>query len=172
MEIYGVTGWKNTGKTTLVEKLIKEMTARGIRVSTVKHAHHDVEIDQPGKDSHRHRMAGAQQVILSTEAGWALMSQTPHVPLAALVSKLDLVDLVLVEGYKHDTHPKIETHRKGQSRDLVGADNPSIRAVASDDRDLETDLDRLDLNNPSQIADYILADVGWTPAPLEITSGR
>ncbi|MEO1458629.1 MAG: molybdopterin-guanine dinucleotide biosynthesis protein B, partial [Pseudomonadota bacterium] len=100
MRVYGVVGWKNAGKTTLVERLVAEIVARGFRVSTVKHTHHGVDVDRPGKDSHRHRQAGAGQVILASSARWALMSElrgAPEPPLEALIGRLDPVDLVIVE---------------------------------------------------------------------------
>ncbi|MEM6905618.1 MAG: molybdopterin-guanine dinucleotide biosynthesis protein B, partial [Pseudomonadota bacterium] len=109
MNVYGVVGWKNAGKTTLVERLVAEITARGLSVSTIKHTHHGVDVDQPGKDSHRHREAGARQVILASGARWALMTELrgqPEAPLEALLGQLAPVDLVIVEGYKRDAHPK------------------------------------------------------------------
>ncbi|MFZ9133554.1 MAG: molybdopterin-guanine dinucleotide biosynthesis protein B, partial [Gemmobacter sp.] len=102
MKVYGVTGWKDSGKTTLTERLLAEMVRRGVGVSSVKHAHHDTEIDHPGRDSFRHRAAGAQQVIVASPRRWALMTElrgAPEPPLEALLSRLAPVDLVLVEGF-------------------------------------------------------------------------
>ena len=110
MMLYGVTGWKNAGKTGLMERLITEMTGRGLTVSTVKHAHHSFDVDQPGRDSYRHRMAGAGEVLLVSDARIALMQElrgAPEPPLADLLERLSPVDLVLIEGYKRDRHPKI-----------------------------------------------------------------
>ena len=109
MNVFGVTGWKNAGKTGLMERLVAEFCSRGLRVSTLKHAHHSFDVDHPGKDSHRHRMAGASQVLLASTERWALMNEhrgAPEPSLAALLAKLDPVDMVLVEGWKRDTHPK------------------------------------------------------------------
>jgi molybdopterin-guanine dinucleotide biosynthesis protein MobB len=114
MKIFGVAGWKNSGKTGLMERLVAEICARGITVSTIKHAHHAFDVDQPGKDSHRHRVAGAREVLLASGKRWALMHElrdVPEPPLADLIAHLSPVDLVLIEGYKRADHPKIEAHR-------------------------------------------------------------
>ena len=133
MRLYGVTGWKNAGKTTLVERLVAHFTAAGLQVATVKRAHHAARTDLPGSDSDRHRRAGAGQVILVTPDRWALMTEAPEPPLQALLDRLAPADLVLVEGYKHAPHPKIECHRAAvATQRLIALDNPSIRAVASD----------------------------------------
>lgn len=103
MKIYGVTGGKNTGKTGLIERLVKEFVNRGVTVSTIKHAHHDTDIDQPGRDSHRHREAGAHQVVLSTKHRWAIMTElrdAPEVDLKSIIRSLEPVQLTLIEGYK------------------------------------------------------------------------
>ena len=135
MRVVGVSGWKNSGKTGLVERLVAELTARGLRVATVKHAHHDAEVDVPGTDSHRHRAAGAAQVILATPVRWALMTELRGVPepdLGALLSRLDPCDLVIVEGFKRGPHPKIEAHRAATGRAPAAAADPTVAAVASD----------------------------------------
>lgn len=135
MRIYGVTGWKNAGKTTLIERLVAEITGRGFSVSTLKHAHHGFDVDHPGKDSHRHRLAGARQVLVASGARWALMTElrgAPEPPLAALLAQLAPVDLVLVEGYKRDRHPKVEVRRVGASQEPIAAGDATIEAIASD----------------------------------------
>jgi molybdopterin-guanine dinucleotide biosynthesis adapter protein len=135
MKVYGVTGWKNSGKTTLVERLVAEITGRGLTVSTLKHAHHTFDVDRPGKDSHRHRMAGATQVLVSSRQRWALMTENragPEPPLADLLARLDPVDLVLIEGYKRDRHPKIEARRLATAQSLIAAEDPTIEAIATD----------------------------------------
>jgi molybdopterin-guanine dinucleotide biosynthesis protein B len=162
MRIYGVTGWKNAGKTGLMERLVTEISGRGITVSTVKHAHHTFDVDHPGKDSHRHRVAGATEVLLASRNRFALMHELrdeDEPTLEALLSKLMPVDLVLVEGYKRDRHPKVEAHRAEAGNDLIAPGDPTIRAVASD---TALDLDRpvFDLNDTSAIADFILSEVG------------
>lgn len=163
MNIYGVTGWKNTGKTTLMERLVTEFVARGLRVSTVKHAHHDTEIDHEGRDSYRHRIAGAREVVLSSPRRWAIMHELRDAPephLADLLTRLSPVDLVLIEGYKRAPHPKIEAYRAAAGRDLLARSNDTIRAVASDTALHDIDLPLLDLDNTRAIADFILNDLG------------
>ncbi|WP_416915457.1 MAG: molybdopterin-guanine dinucleotide biosynthesis protein B [Roseicyclus sp.] len=162
MRVYGVTGWKNTGKTTLTERLVAELVAQGLRISTVKHAHHATEIDHPGRDSHRHREAGAGQVIVASPVRWALMTElrgAEEPPLADLLAHLDPCDLVLIEGYKTAPHPKIETHRKAAGRDLLALQNPTIRAIASDGP-VGSALPRFDLDDVAGIAAFIRAEVG------------
>ena len=162
MKVYGVTGWKNTGKTTLTERLVAELVAQGLRVSTVKHAHHATEIDHPGRDSYRHREAGAAQVIVASPVRWALLTElrgASEPPLADLLTHLDPCDLVLIEGYKAAPHPKIETHRQAAGRDLLAPTNSTIRAIASDGP-VDTGLPRFDLDDVAGIAAFIRAEVG------------
>ena len=162
MKIWGVVGWKNSGKTGLMERLVAEFTTRGLRVSTIKHAHHIFDVDQPGKDSYRHRDAGAHQVLLASRARWALMTEIrdrDEPPLADLLPRLDPVDLVLVEGYKRDTHPKIEAYRAETGHPLIAPDDPTVRAVASDTA-LNVDQPIFDLNDTVGIADFIVKEVG------------
>ncbi len=163
LRIYGVTGWKNSGKTTLMERLVAELAGRGLTVATVKHAHHAAEMDHPGRDSHRHRLAGARQVVLATPARWALMTELrgeEPPPLEAMLAKLDPCDLVLVEGWKAEGHPKIEVHRPATGHDLMAPGNPTIRAVAADAPLPGVTVPVLDLNNAAAVADFILADLG------------
>ncbi len=162
MRLYGVVGWKNAGKTGLMERLVAEITGRGFTVSTVKHAHHTFDVDHPGKDSHRHRVAGATEVLLASRARFALMHELREEnepSLEDLLGKLAPVDLVLIEGYKRDAHPKVEAYRAATGNPLIAPDDPTIRAVASD---TPLDLDRpvFDLNDTGPIADFILAEVG------------
>jgi len=162
VRLYGVTGWKNTGKTTLVTRLVGVFTARGLSVSTVKHAHHRVDIDRPGADSFRHREAGAREVILASRHRFALMreiGEAPEPPLAELLALLQPVDLVLVEGYKRDAHPKVEAHRAEAGRPLLAPEDPTVRAVASDTAltDLRVPLFRLD--DAEGVADFIAREL-------------
>ncbi len=162
MRIYGVTGSKNCGKTGLMERLVAEFCARGLSVSTLKHAHHSTDVDQPGRDSYRHRQAGAHEVLLASPHRWALMHElrdAPEPPLSELLTKLSPVDLVLVEGYKSAPHPKIEAHRAETGKPLLSPANPSIRAVAADSA-VGTALPRFDLNDTAAIADFIAREVG------------
>lgn len=161
MRVYGITGWKNTGKTTLTERLVAHFAGQGLSVSTVKHAHHDTEIDHPGRDSFRHRQAGARQVIVASPARWAVMTELrgdAEPALADLLAHLAPCDLVLVEGYKRAPHPKIETHRAVIGRALLAPGNPTIRAIASDSA-LAIGLPRFDLDDIPAIAAFIRSEV-------------
>lgn len=163
MNIYGVTGWKNAGKTGLVTRLVAEFTARGLRVSTVKHAHHTADIDQPGRDSYRHREAGAAEVILATPHRWALMHELRgegEPQLADLLAHLSPVDLVLVEGFKDAPHPKVEAYRAETRHPLLAGVNATVRAVASDVALPGLDVPVIDLDDSAAIADFILKDLG------------
>lgn len=161
MKIFGITGWKNCGKTGLMERLVTEFTERGLTVSTIKHAHHSTDVDQAGTDSHRHRMAGASEVILASTHRIAIMQElrgAEEPPLADLLARLTPVDLVLVEGYKREPHPKIEAHRKAAEQPLIAPHDASIRALASDVR-LEVDRPVFDLDDTGTIADFIAEDL-------------
>ena len=162
MRVYGVVGWKNAGKTGLMERLVTEITGRGFSVSTVKHAHHTFDVDHEGKDSHRHRLAGATEVLLASRNRFALMHELrgeEEPKLEDLLPRLAPVDLVLIEGYKRDAHPKVEAHRSVTGNPLIAPDDPTVRAVASDTA-LTLDRPVFDLNDTEGIADFILAEVG------------
>ncbi len=162
MKLYGVTGWKNAGKTGLMERLVTEFVTRGLRVSTVKHAHHSFDVDHIGKDSHRHREAGASEVLLASRNRFALMHELrdeDEPTLQTLLSKLAPVDLVLVEGYKRDRHPKIEAFRAETGNPLIAPEDDTIRAIASDSP-LDVDRPVFDLNDTRAIADFIMGEVG------------
>jgi molybdopterin-guanine dinucleotide biosynthesis protein MobB len=163
VRVYGVTGWKNSGKTTLVERLVAEITGRGLSVATVKHAHHGFDADHPGKDSYRHRAAGAAQVLVASRDRWALMTELrgAEAPsLAGLLARLDPVDLVLVEGYKRDRHPKIEARRTATGQDLIAEADDTIEAVAADAALTGLEVPVFDLDDIPAIADFILGRVG------------
>jgi molybdopterin-guanine dinucleotide biosynthesis protein MobB len=145
-----------------MERLVSEITARGFTVSTVKHAHHGVDVDQPGTDSHRHRAAGATEVLLASGVRWALMHElrgADEPTLDDLLARLCPVDLVLIEGYKRGRHPKIEAWRAEAGHPLIAPGDDTIRAVASDSA---LDLDRpvFSLNDTAALADFILTEVG------------
>jgi molybdopterin-guanine dinucleotide biosynthesis protein B len=135
MRIFGFAGWSGSGKTTLVERLIPRLVARGLTVSSVKHAHHDFDVDVPGKDSYRHRHAGCQEVLISSAHRWALMHElrgTSELTLAGALARLSPCDLVLIEGYKQATLPKLEIYRAALGKPLLHPSDPNIVALATD----------------------------------------
>ncbi|MEM9206949.1 MAG: molybdopterin-guanine dinucleotide biosynthesis protein B [Pseudomonadota bacterium] len=162
--VFGITGWKNSGKTTLVSRVVEDLTARGYRVSTVKHAHETFDIDHPGTDSFKHRTAGAVEVALVSKKRWAIMhelrgDQEPS--LMDVLKSMAPCDLVIIEGYKREPHPKIEC-RRVDARDTkpLFVDDPSIVALASDQPQTESDRPVFDLNAIEQITDFIEAFTG------------
>lgn len=161
--VIGLAGWSGSGKTTLVTQLIPVLAARGISVSTLKHAHHAFDVDRPGKDSHRHREAGAQQVLVSSAKRWALMTENREVPepdSTALLAKLDPVDLVIIEGFKREQHQKIEVHRPSVGKPALWPDDPGIVAVASDEPLTGCPLPLLPLNDVEAVADFVVSHCG------------
>lgn len=159
MRIVGLAGWSGSGKTTLITKLIPILKARGISVSTLKHAHHGFDLDRPGKDSFMHREAGATEVIIASANRWAMLHelrQEEEWDMLDLVAKLSPVDLVLVEGFKRDAFPKIEVHRAGNEKPLLHPDDPYIAAVAADIALPQVKLPVVDLNDIDAIADLLL----------------
>ena len=170
MRVIGIAGWSGAGKTTLLAKLIPRLTARGVRVSTVKHAHHAFDVDQPGKDSHTHRMAGATEVLVSSANRWALVHElrgTAEPTLGDLLAKLAPVDLVIVEGFKHGTHPKLEIFRAGVGKPPLHPDDPHIVAVASDAPVPDARVPVVGLDDVDAIADLMLARA----APIAALAG-
>ncbi|MES2144289.1 MAG: molybdopterin-guanine dinucleotide biosynthesis protein B, partial [Pseudomonadota bacterium] len=163
--MYGIIGWKNAGKTSLMERLVAEIARRGFSVSTIKHVHHDVDLDQPGKDSYRHRAAGAHEVILASAHRFALMAEHrgPEPDLGAVLARLSPVDLVLVEGYKRDDHAKIEVFRAQAGHALIQPGDPTVQAVATDAGLAGLSVPVLDLNDTAAVADFVLRQVGLTP---------
>ena len=158
MKIFGIAGWSGSGKTTLLEKLIPQFTARGLRVSVIKHAHHGFDIDRPGKDSYRHRAAGASEVLLSCNDRWALMHERrdeADVTLDELLSRLAPCDLVLIEGFKQEPVPKLEVYRPENGKPPLFPERGDIVAVASD-VPLATSLPRLALDDVAGIAEFVM----------------
>ncbi|MER9167460.1 molybdopterin-guanine dinucleotide biosynthesis protein B [Mesorhizobium australicum] len=162
--IFGITGWKNSGKTTLTERLVAELVRRGWKVSTVKHAHHHFDIDKPGADSFRHRQAGATEVAIVSGNRWALMHELRgerEPPLDAILSRLAPCDIVLVEGYKRESHRKIETRRlEAKDRTPLAVGDPNIVAVAADFAITDQRLPVFDLDDAKSIADFIERTTG------------
>jgi molybdopterin-guanine dinucleotide biosynthesis protein B len=159
MTLLGITGWSGSGKTTLLTALIPLLRAGGLTVSTVKHAHHDFDLDQAGKDSWRHRAAGAHEVLIAAGRRWALLheNQGAEPDLAELVARLAPVDLVLVEGYKASPHPKLEVHRPALGKPPLWPGRPDIVAVAADTALPGCDRPVLPLADPPAIAAWIAA---------------
>jgi molybdopterin-guanine dinucleotide biosynthesis protein B len=159
MRIFGLAGWSGSGKTTLMTALIPELVSRGITVSTFKHAHHAFDIDQPGKDSWRHRQAGAREVMISSQNRWALMHELRGAAEPAfdeLVRRISPVDLLLVEGFKRHPHPKIEVYRPSLGKPLLHPEDPLVVAIASDEMLPGLALPWLPLSDASAVATFIL----------------
>jgi len=159
MRVFGLAGWSGSGKTTLLVALIPELVSRGITVSTLKHAHHAFDVDQPGKDSWRHRQAGAREVMISSQNRWALMHElrgAPEPTFEELVRRMSPVDLLLVEGFKHHPHPKIEVCRPSLGKPLLHPEDPLVVAIASDEMLPGVSLPWLPLSDISAVATFIL----------------
>jgi molybdopterin-guanine dinucleotide biosynthesis adapter protein len=153
--VFGITGWKNAGKTTLAERLVAEFVRRGWRVATVKHAHHAADVDKPGTDSFRHRAAGASEVALVTGARYAIMREQEEATLAEVLARLAPADLVLVEGFKRDTHPKIEV--RGAEAEPMAIGEHNIVAIAVDTPPPDRTLPWFRRDDIAAIADFIAA---------------
>ena len=169
MNVLGIIGWAGSGKTTLITAIIPLLRASGLTVSTVKHVHHDMDIDRPGKDSHRHRQAGAHEVLVASGTRWALLHEVagdePSLPV--LLAKLEPVDLVLVEGYKSHRFPKLEVHRPDLGKPAIWPDNEDIIAVASDMRLDISHIPVLPLGQPAQVCGWITS---WISGHRPISS--
>ena len=159
MKVFGVAGFKNAGKTTLVVELVRECARRGLRVATVKHAHHAFDIDHPGKDSYQHRDAGAVQVIVSSSRRWAQIVELPQPgepTLVELLARIDGVDLVLVEGYKAERHPRLELRRQGQQAPELAGSDPGVLAIVADYPIHDAPVPVIARDNLDAIADFVL----------------
>jgi molybdopterin-guanine dinucleotide biosynthesis protein B len=167
MRVIGLAGWSGSGKTTLLSRVLPQLVGRGVRVSTLKHAHHAFDLDQPGKDSHTHRMAGATEVLIGSANRWALMHElrgAPEPVLHDLLRRLSPVDLVIVEGYKREHHPKLEVHNTGIGKPLLHPDDPLIVAVASDAPLPEARVPVIDRDDIAGITDLLLRHA----APMDV----
>ena len=159
VKVFGLAGWSGSGKTTLMRALIPALIGCGLRVSTLKHAHHAFDIDQPGKDSYEHREAGATEVLVASAERWALMHElrgAPEPTTERLIGLMTPVDLVLIEGFKREDHDKIEVHRPVLGKPLLCVHDPHIVAVASDAALAGLSVPRLDLNDAAAIADFVI----------------
>jgi molybdopterin-guanine dinucleotide biosynthesis protein B len=155
-KVLGIVGWSGSGKTTLITKLIPVLTRRGLRIATLKHAHHAFDIDQPGKDSYEHRKAGASEVIVSSSRRWAQMHEVGNgseATLAELLGRLSPCELVLIEGFKTDRHPKLEVFRQANGKSPLHPGDNRIVAVASDQAFPEAGVPVVNLNDIEAIAD-------------------
>ncbi len=164
MKVLGVAGYSGSGKTTLMEGVIPLLTQHGLRVSVIKHAHHSVDLDTPGKDSWRHREAGAHEVMLATDQRWALLHELrggPQPSLSALVSRMSSCDLVLVEGFKHEPIAKIEVHRRASGKPLLYPNDANVIAICTDAR-LATDLPTFTLDDYAGVATFIMHKLAST----------
>lgn len=169
MRVFGFAGWSGSGKTTLIEALVPQLTARGFRVSLVKHAHQDFDVDQPGKDSHRHRMAGCSEVLVTSPVRFALMHElrgAPELTLGDALGRLSPCDLALVEGWKRAAIPKLEVWREAVGKPRLHGGDPSILGVATDVPDrLAISLPVFALHDPIAIATFIVENAaGWSVA--------
>jgi molybdopterin-guanine dinucleotide biosynthesis protein B len=168
MKVIGVAGYSGSGKTTLIEKVIPVLVRSGLRVSLIKHAHHEFDVDQPGKDSYRHRHAGCSEVLISSSNRWALMHELRGAEEPSLQEQLKHFapcDLVIVEGYKNEAIPKIEVRLKGAHAPALYPEDPRVVAVATDDV-LDTALPQLDVNDPEAVAQFIVQHLGLNRARL------
>ena len=162
MRIFGLAGWSGSGKTTLLTGIVPELAARGLAVSTIKHAHHEFDIDRPGKDSWRHRAAGAREVMVASSRRWAIMHELrgdPEPSLDELAARMSPVDLLLVEGWKRHPHPKLEVHRPALGKPLLYPEDPHIVAIASDEP-LAAPIPLLPLGDPAAVAAFIADHLG------------
>jgi molybdopterin-guanine dinucleotide biosynthesis protein B len=160
MKVLGIAGWSGSGKTTLLTKLIPLLVSRGLRIATLKHAHHAFDVDQPGKDSYEHRKAGASEVIVSSARRWVQMHEIgdgQEATLAEHLQRLSRCDLVLVDGYKSEAHPKLEVFRESVGKSALYPTDSRIVAVASDKQLLDVAIPQVDLNNIAAVADLVLA---------------
>ena len=175
MRIFGLAGWSGAGKTTLMVKLLPALVARGLSVSTMKHAHHGFDVDQPGKDSYEHRAAGASEVLVSSAKRWALMHELrggAEPPVEELIARMTPVDLLIIEGFKAHAHDKLEVHRPANGKPLLCRDDPRVVAVATDAPIAGLDRRQLDLNDVAGIADFIIDHCGLRrDAPLRARGG-
>jgi molybdopterin-guanine dinucleotide biosynthesis adapter protein len=174
MKVFGFAGWSGSGKTTLIEKLIPGFVGVGLRVSLIKHAHHAFDVDQPGKDSYRHRHAGASEVLVTSSRRWVLLHELRGAAEPSFdeqIAQLSSCDLVLVEGFKFAPIPKLEVWRAGNGQALIHPNDPYVVALAADCA-VASRLPVLDLNDDAQIAAFVLSILGLSVARALPTQAR
>jgi molybdopterin-guanine dinucleotide biosynthesis protein B len=177
MRLFGFAGWSGSGKTTLIEALIPRFTAQRLRVSLVKHAHHTFDVDQPGKDSYRHRIAGCTEVLITSGVRWALMHELragPELSMEQAIARLSACDLVLVEGFKRTALPKLEVYRTALGKPPLHPDDPDIVALATDDLSLRTgkSLPVFGLDAYDTIAAFVLTNACQRSVPIDVGAGE
>ena len=163
MKIFGIAGWSGSGKTSLMVRLLPELIGMGLRVSTMKHAHHAFDVDQPGKDSYNHREAGASEVMITSANRWALMHENrgaDEPSINELVQHMTPVDLLLIEGFKWSPHPKLEVFRRATGKPLLALEDAHVVAVASDEPVPEVSIPVLNLNRADVIARFLVTHCG------------
>jgi len=171
----GIAGWSGAGKTTLLIRLIPELARRGLRIATIKHAHHEFDVDTPGKDSWEHRQAGASEVLVSSARRWVQMHELrgdAEPELAALLQQLSPCDLVLVEGFKHERHPKLEVYRETLGKPPLYPGDPHVLAVATDGVLVDPHPQRVDLNDTAAVAACVLDCARPLPEVLQMLAAR
>ena len=164
MKVLGIAGWSGSGKTTLMTRLVANLVMKGLSVSTIKHAHKDFDMDQPGKDSHKHRKAGAQEVLVGSRSRWALIHElrgSSEPSLGELLEKISPVDLVLVEGFKFESHPKIEVYRSGHGGAPLYPNDPRVIAVVSDLPLLKVDRPVFHLDDIRSISRFVAMECSF-----------
>jgi molybdopterin-guanine dinucleotide biosynthesis adapter protein len=174
MKVIAIAGYSGSGKTTLIEKVIPALVLEGIKVSLIKHAHHEFDLDKPGKDSWRHRQAGASEVLVASSQRWALMHElrdAAEPSLDSLLTHLSPCDLVIVEGWKFNALPKIEVHRKLAETPLLFPQDPNVVAIATDES-LATALPQFALDDGDGIAQFIMRHQGLKRNPLQVVNNR
>ena len=163
MKVFGFAGWSGSGKTTLIEQLIPRFVMHGLTVSLIKHAHHNFDLDRPGKDSYRHREAGCKEVMIASDHRWVIMHELRGAPEPALedqIARMAPCDLLLIEGYKHYPMPKLEIFREANGKSPLLPDDPHIVAIASD-RTFASPLPQFELNDHDAIAEFVLVHHGF-----------
>jgi molybdopterin-guanine dinucleotide biosynthesis adapter protein len=174
MKVIAIAGYSGSGKTTLIEKVIPALVLEGLKVALIKHAHHEFDLDKPGKDSWRHRQAGATEVMVASSQRWALMHElrgAPEPSLESLLTHISPCDVVIVEGWKFNELPKIEVHRKLAETPLLYPKDPSVAAIATDEP-LATTLPQFSLDDGDGVAQFIMRHLGLKRNPLQVVKSR